>query len=879
MVIAILLAGSVILAIGLFSTYYQVRDVLTEEVGRNFLGIAKKTADRVDATLKNEITTFQYLATNHAFIKGVRENSGEAIKVYLTYYLSYMEERKGHLDLFVVNEKGKILATGDLKPNYSLDQSDELWWKKTFNNGIGKVYISDVYLDKLSGNRAMDIGIPVSDQSEGRVVGAIKSTINVDIFFSFIREMNFGRTGHGMLVDSAGTPLICPLLPLSKHYINQSLINLIISRGSGWTIAESDAHGGRNSIVGFSPVEYINSLGTENIRSHQWYIFVRQNPGETFAPANKLILKVFIFDSVTVLIISILGFFIVRKFLIQPVTLLHEGCDKIGKGELDYKLDIHTGDELESLAGGYNRMVDALKESYHDLEKKIKERTTELEQTKNYLESILKYSTDMIITTNLEGRIVTFNEGSELMLGYNREEVVGKFMADYYYNKDERGRLIENIIEQGVVIDNYETRLVKKDGRVIDISLSISLLRDENGKVIGTVGISKDITKLKLAQQQLREYSHKLESMVKERTHELEESKSHLEAMLSGIADGVVFADQENRITFINGAAESIFNIKRDELIGRDFRYAHSAEAHKKALQLINEMKKGMLKSYASEIKSGEKTVSIHFSPIMHGEEYLGIIFIARDITEMKRLQAGLIQAEKLAIIGKMSSTIAHELRNPLVPIGGFANLIYKRVEEGSPLKKYADIIVREISRLEGLLQNILYFTKDIKLALEPVNLNEIINDLLFMYNKTFSDKNIELQAHLSPNIPITQLDPSKIKQALINILTNAIHAMPDGGILTVESRTKGKEGKRYALISIGDTGTGISDEVKKTIFDPFFTTKIQGIGLGLTLTKGIIEAHEGNIEVESKEGEGTTFIISLPIRDMQETHNSQGIS
>ncbi len=865
-VIALLLAGSVILGTSLYTTYYQVRDVLTEEVGKNFLGIAKKTADRIDATLKEEITTFQYLTKNQVFIKGVKDNRGEAIRVYLTYYLSYMEERKEHLDLFVVNEKGAILATGDLKPNDSIDQSGELWWKKTFNEGRGKIYLSDIYLDKISGNRAQDIGIPVLDPVTGSAVGGIKSTINVDIFFSFINGMNFGRTGHGMLVDSGGTPLICSLLPLSKHSVNQPLINLITGRESGWAIAEDDAHGWRNSVIGFSPVEYVNSVGAEGIGGHQWYLLAGQDPAETFAPANRLVFKVFLFDFAIVLIISVLGFFIVRKFLIQPVTLLHEGCDRIGKGDLGHKLDIHTGDELESLAGGYNRMVDALKESYDDLEKKIIERTTELEKTKNYLESILIYSTDMIITTDMEGRIVTFNKGAERMLGYQREEVVGKPMSDYYYHQEERGQLIKKIIERGVMITNYETRLVRKDGRVIDISLSLSLLRDENGTVIGTVGISKDITKLKLAQQQLREYSYKLESMVKQRTHELEESKSHLEAMLSGIADGIVFADQENRITFINNAAESIFGLKRDEWIGKDFRYAHSAEAHEKALRLIKEMQEGKIKSYASEIKSGEKTIFAHFSPILHGLNYLGVIFIARDISEMKRLQGELVQSEKLALIGKMSSAIAHELRNPLVPIGGFARLIYKRVEEESPFKKYAEIIIREIDRLEELLHDFLGFTKDIKLVLQPVNLNDIIDELLILYHDTFTEKGIKIDTQLSTEIPLTPLDPSQIKQALINIINNSIQAMPGGGTLTIESRLKEKEGKLYAWVCIGDTGVGIPESAMKSIFEPFYTTKIHGLGLGLPVTKGIVESHGGGIEVESAEGRGATFIITLPL-------------
>jgi len=135
-------------------------------------------------------------------------------------------------------------------------------------------------------------------------------------------------------------------------------------------------------------------------------------------------------------------------------------------------------------------------------------------------------------------------------------------------------------------------------GRSLISASPLSLLRDERGKVIGTVGISKDITELKKAHRDLKEYSLHLESMVEKRTIELEENKSHLEAMLGGIADGVVFADQDNRITFINKAAEEIFGVKREEWIGKDFKDAHSAESHEKALRLIQDMREGKIKSY-----------------------------------------------------------------------------------------------------------------------------------------------------------------------------------------------------------------------------------------------------------------------------------------
>jgi len=986
--IAILITGFFALIVGLPVTYYEVKDVLTEAIGRDFAEIAKKTAERFDAAIKKEITTFNYLADDPSFIRAVKVNRSNEVESYLIRYLSLPEELEVHLGLLVVNDKGRIIGGSR---RYSDDQSGEEWWRITFNHDKGKVFASDIYVDSLTGKRAFDIGIPIKDKVTGKVVGGIRSIMNVDDYFNFIADMSFATTGHGMIINSGGKALLCPVLPPEKHVVSRSLIEMIIEKGAGWSIAADDAHGGKHSVVGFSPLRYVNSLGPENLGGYKWYTFIRQDPAETFAPVKRLMLMLLIVDFSIVLLICALGVYFVRRLVLNPVDIIHSGVDHIERGNLDYMININTGDELESLADGFNKMGTSLNDLYHNLETKISERTSELEKTKNYLESILKHSSDMIITTDLNGRIVTFNEGAERMLGYKQGEVAGTLMSDYYYNKDDRQKLVM-IISDKKMVTNYETELLRKDGEVIDISLSLSELRDENGEVIGTVGISKDITEWKKAQLQLKEYSLELETMVEKRTMEVLEGKTHLEAMLGGIAEGVVFVDNENKITLINDAAELIFGIKREDWYGRDFKYAHSEKAHEKALQLIIEMREGKLKSYSSEIKAGEKTVLAHFSPIMHEQEYLGVIFIATDITEMKRLEAELqiseeryrdlvenspemihsvnadryfvgvnktelhilgytleemlnmrledivpeeykdnvkrhvarvinegncktetqfitkdgrlidveisasalydpvtnqfvktrafvrdvtavkrlqselMQSEKLALVGKMSSAVAHELRNPLVPIGGFANLIYKRLEDESPLKKYAGIIVREIDRLEKLLHNILYFTKDTRPEFKPVNLNEIINDLLFFYKDTFEEHNINLSISLTPDMPIMNLDHALMKQALINIIINAVQSMENGGLLTVETMTKGEEDKLFAVVVINDTGAGIPEDIMNSIFDPFYTTKIRGLGLGLSLTRRIVESHGGEIKVESAEGIGSTFIISLPV-------------
>src|SRR3989304_10422288 len=240
-VLAILVAGFIALIIGLSVTYYNVKDVLTEAIGSNFAEIAKKSSDRFDAAVKKEIMAFQYLADDPSFIRAVRNNNIDNIEAYLIRYLKLPEELEVHLGLFVVNGRGVIIAGGR---RYREDQSGEKWWKVTYNSGDGKIYVSDIYTDSVTGKRGMDIGIPVRNGVTGSVVGGIMSAVNVDEFFKFIAETSFAKTGHGMIINSGGASLICPILPPDKPAVNQSLIELVTGKGGGWRLVGGERPGG-----------------------------------------------------------------------------------------------------------------------------------------------------------------------------------------------------------------------------------------------------------------------------------------------------------------------------------------------------------------------------------------------------------------------------------------------------------------------------------------------------------------------------------------------------------------------------------------------------------------------------------------------------------
>ncbi len=214
---------------------------------------------------------------------------------------------------------------------------------------------------------------------------------------------------------------------------------------------------------------------------------------------------------------------------------------------------------------------------------------------------------------------------------------------------------------------------------------------------------------------------------------------------------------------------------------------------------------------------------------------------------------------EKMAALGEVAAKVAHEIRNPLVSVGGFARKLEKKLNGN--LKEYADIIAKEVERLEVILNEILGFVKEIRIVKEVVDSGRLVDDVISLIKSEIDERNIVLIREIEKPIEI-YVDPGRIKEALLNVLSNAVQSLGDNGTIFIKTYVKDKA----SVIEIKDTGVGINEEDLLFIFDPFFTTKKTGTGLGLTITHKIIEEHKGHIEVESKPGKGSTFRVIIPL-------------
>jgi signal transduction histidine kinase/DNA-binding response OmpR family regulator len=236
---------------------------------------------------------------------------------------------------------------------------------------------------------------------------------------------------------------------------------------------------------------------------------------------------------------------------------------------------------------------------------------------------------------------------------------------------------------------------------------------------------------------------------------------------------------------------------------------------------------------------------------------------VKRHLQELQQTQAQLIQSAKLAAIGELAANVAHEINNPLTAVLGFASYLSEQVGPGQPMREELDLIQEEAGRARDIVRDLLDFSRQHEFSAEPTDLNVVVRQTLAMVRRQRAVDNITFAEHYATELPLAEVDQSRLKQVFINIVNNALYAMSDVGILSV--RTAASDGQ--VLVEFGDTGSGIAPEHLDRIFDPFFTTKpdVSGTGLGLSVSLGIVQSHGGTIEAKSEVGKGSTFTVKLP--------------
>jgi len=333
--------------------------------------------------------------------------------------------------------------------------------------------------------------------------------------------------------------------------------------------------------------------------------------------------------------------------------------------------------------------------------------------------------------------------------------------------------------------------------------------------------------------------------------------------------EAFVTIDQNHTVVFFNKAAEKIFGYNREEVLGGDLGAILSPKCrkdHREAVDRYLTTRRPKLIGHESELtavrKNGESfPISISFS-VTEVEGHLYFTGILRDLTENKALEERIAKAERLAVLGRLVAEITHEIKNPMMMIGGFARQLLKSTTDASSLNKL-DIIVEEVRRLEKLLEELGEYYRPRKLNREAVDINELLEEIFSLAKENCEKNNINIVLYFQKDKILVEADRSKLKQVFLNMVKNGMEAMKEGGDLTIRSLLRGDK----VEITFADEGAGIPEEVQEKIFTPFFTTKKHGTGLGLPISKRIIEEHPGSsLSLDSREDQGTMIKITMPV-------------
>ncbi len=350
-----------------------------------------------------------------------------------------------------------------------------------------------------------------------------------------------------------------------------------------------------------------------------------------------------------------------------------------------------------------------------------------------------------------------------------------------------------------------------------------------------------------------------------------------LQSIIQNYSDAVIALDNDYKIFFWNKGAERIFGYTAEEMLGNTVDPIVPQELKEKGeLQWLFEetLRRGYIENYETErvTKDGRRIIINLSRSLIKDEngEILGSIAIVKDITKVKELERQIQQSDKLALIGQIAAGIAHEIGTPLNVISGNAEYIMMEMGEDNPYKEELETIISQAERIANLIKQLLEFARPRKANYTKANVNNEILHVIELLKHQFEKANVKLNLKLSEDIPPVCVDCSQIHQVFLNIIVNAIHAINENGLIEIE--TFAKDG--YVNIKFKDNGVGILPEHLDKIFEPFFTTKEagKGTGLGLAVSKRIIDEHNGKIEVESTPGVGTTFTVKIPVYTKKES-------
>jgi two-component system, NtrC family, sensor kinase len=521
-----------------------------------------------------------------------------------------------------------------------------------------------------------------------------------------------------------------------------------------------------------------------------------------------------------------------------------------------------VGEELLSISLRRSLEKVALKKKVKqyttNLETLVREANVELEQAYQFRENLIENSPDAIVSVRKGGSIIIFNSAAERMLGYNKSEVLGKMSIMDLYPSGEAKRIMKDLRSKEFggpgILQKREMVVVDKEGNEIPVYLSAAILY-QGGQEAGSVGIFTDLREMKKLEKRLL------------RTLQLRDN------LIENSPSATIYVRKGGEIAIFNTAAERLTGYRKEDVVGtmniRRLYKPGEAEQIMKELRSSDFGGQGTRQRREMVIldKDGnEIPVRLYAALLYEDGQEVGSVGIITDQRERKALERQLLRSEKLASLGKLAAGIAHEINQPLTGVLTFAHLLKKKFQDDDPTRKDLEVIVRETTRIRGIVQGVLDFARETHMQKEPKRIEQVLDQTLEIVVHQQRFFGITLNKEYDSSVPEVVIDSNLMEQVFMNIILNALDAMKGSGTLTVRTRKV----DNCVEVDFIDSGGGMPEGILDKIFDPFFTTKDStegmGMGLGLAVSYGIVKNHNGDISVISKLGSGTIFTVRLPL-------------
>jgi len=381
--------------------------------------------------------------------------------------------------------------------------------------------------------------------------------------------------------------------------------------------------------------------------------------------------------------------------------------------------------------------------------------------------------------------------------------------------------------------------------------------------------ITGAVVEAKRRQAQRYQEVLKLNREIEDRETAIRHMQTYTESILNSVGGGVISCDRRGIIVTVNPAARKMLNLDEESLVAFPLAKVFSGYidlTHAAEQVLAGERERATLET---DLKAYGRTLSVavRIAPHRSRGQTVGIVITLEDLTEVKDLTEQLLRADKLSGLGELVAGVAHEVRNPLGVIKASVQMLEQEMDQGCADVELTRVMIQEIDRLDSVVNALLDFGRPSESQFGPVDASRMLDEVLLLTKQFALQKDVAIETDVPEDLPSVWADEDRLKQVFVNLISNAMQAMPNGGDLVIAAEAR----DGYLRVSVTDSGVGITPEEKERLFDPFHTTRAEGSGLGLAIVHRIIDAHDGFIIVDSEPGKGSTFTVGLPVSSSRE--------